>query len=346
MIMNKILRFSFIAVLAAIFNVTYAADAYKTLSFPDDNAENNKISAYESEWEAKIGNDSWTITNFNNNSWKNWTYIKCGHKSNAYVASIASGSIDQAIGSVVVTIDKIIKTEYINAFYVEVAEDAAFKNIKEKIDATTAEAGNVVFTVKTPAANMYYRLVIDCKAGDGKTNGNVQISKVEYYKAGDTPEIVDISNTPETAYTVAKAHELTAAGEGLATKVYIKGIITEISEVSTQYGNATYSINDTQSTDGQLAVFRGYSLGGEKFTAADEIKVGDEVTIYGQLSVYNGNHQITNSSIYSLNGTTDINSVTTDELDENAPIYNLAGQRVNKSTKGILIQNGKKFINK
>lgn len=31
--------------------------------------------------------------------------------------------------------------------------------------------------------------------------------------------------------------------------------------------------------------------------------------------------------------------------DENAPIYNVYGQRVNKEYKGILIQNGKKFIN-
>jgi len=34
------------------------------------------------------------------------------------------------------------------------------------------------------------------------------------------------------------------------------------------------------------------------------------------------------------------------ELDGNAPIYNIAGQRVNSNAKGILIQNGKKFINK
>lgn len=32
------------------------------------------------------------------------------------------------------------------------------------------------------------------------------------------------------------------------------------------------------------------------------------------------------------------------ELDENAPIYNLQGQRVDKDAKGILIQNGKKFV--
>lgn len=42
-----------------------------------------------------------------------------------------------------------------------------------------------------------------------------------------------------------------------------------------------------------------------------------------------------------------ITNVTTEEnADPNAPVYNLAGQRVNKDTKGILIQNGKKFINK
>lgn len=33
-------------------------------------------------------------------------------------------------------------------------------------------------------------------------------------------------------------------------------------------------------------------------------------------------------------------------LDVNAPIYNIAGQRVDASVKGILIQNGKKFFNK
>lgn len=33
-------------------------------------------------------------------------------------------------------------------------------------------------------------------------------------------------------------------------------------------------------------------------------------------------------------------------LDANAPIYNLNGQRVTKDAKGVLIQGGKKFINK
>ncbi|WP_028898133.1 hypothetical protein [Prevotella sp. HUN102] len=43
---------------------------------------------------------------------------------------------------------------------------------------------------------------------------------------------------------------------------------------------------------------------------------------------------------------TGIETVETINLNENAPMYNLAGQRVAKNYKGVVIQNGKKFINK
>ena len=167
----------------------------------------------------------------------------------------------------------------------------------------------------------------------------------------DAPS-VDISNTPETAYSVARANELITAGEGLETEVYVKGIITEIDEVSVGeggFGNATYYINDTQTPEGQLCIFRGYYLDGERFTSADQIKIGDEVIVYGRLINYNGTYEMNSGNyIYSLNGvTTGIANITVEqEFDENAPVYNLQGQRVSKDTKGILIQNGKKFINR
>ena len=45
--------------------------------------------------------------------------------------------------------------------------------------------------------------------------------------------------------------------------------------------------------------------------------------------------------------TTAINSITMqEELNVNAPMYNLAGQQVTKAYKGVILQNGKKFINK
>lgn len=51
--------------------------------------------------------------------------------------------------------------------------------------------------------------------------------------------------------------------------------------------------------------------------------------------------------LYQLDETgTSISKPTVEKFDANAPVYNLAGQRVSKNTKGILIQNGKKFVNK
>lgn len=43
---------------------------------------------------------------------------------------------------------------------------------------------------------------------------------------------------------------------------------------------------------------------------------------------------------------TGIKNVQTIEVNEKAPIYNLAGQRVSKDYKGVVIQNGKKFVRK
>ena len=158
---------------------------------------------------------------------------------------------------------------------------------------------------------------------------------------------VDISNTPETAYSVAKAKELIEAGEGLDSKVYVSGIVSAVTEISTEYGNANYSISDNGETEGQLAVYRGKGLGGAQIEE-NGIKVGDKVVVYGKLQDYNGTSQIASGSeLYSLNGvTTGVNAITAESAAKDAPLYNLAGQKVSKEYKGVVIQNGKKFVNK
>lgn len=66
-----------------------------------------------------------------------------------------------------------------------------------------------------------------------------------------------------------------------------------------------------------------------------------EYNITAVVSMYN-KAQLLPVSVETATGITDI--TVEKEFDENAPIYNLSGQRVDKSAKGILIQNGKKFI--
>ena len=178
-------------------------------------------------------------------------------------------------------------------------------------------------------------------------NDEFEAGSVSYkliVKAAPEPS-VDITNTPETAYTVAKANDLITAGQGLETEVYVIGTITKIQEVSTSYGNATYWIGDgTEYSANDLEIYRGYYLEGENFTAEDQIKVGDKVIVYGKLVDYKGTKEMTGSSIYSLNGvTTGISDVKAQTIT-NGVIYNLAGQRMSKLSKGINIVNGKKII--
>ena len=123
------------------------------------------------------------------------------------------------------------------------------------------------------------------------------------------------SETPATPGTVDKpltvaealAYTTALAADKQSPVGYVKGKICSIKEVDTgSYGNATYSISDDGTEDNALQVYRGYSLNGEKFKAADEIKVGDEVIITGKLVNYKGNTPqfAQGNSIYSLNGKT------------------------------------------
>ena len=202
------------------------------------------------------------------------------------------------------------------------------------IDATTGE----ITLVMAGKANI---------TAEFEGNDEYEAAKVSYELTVKAASTVNIKNTPETAYTVAKALELINAGEGLDAKVYVKGQITSIKEVSASFGNATYDISDDATAANKLTVYRGYFYDNGKFTSSDQIKAGDVVVVYGKLVNYNNNTpQVTNSSIYSLNGVVSgVDNITVDK-NVDAPAYNVAGQRVNDAYKGIVVKNGKKYLNK
>ena len=184
--------------------------AYKTLSFPDDNKNNNHAGAYTETWTAKIGNFSWKITNFNNNSWNNnWTYIKAGRQKVASVAKIDNTTpFDKAIGKIVVEVKDDVDAGLVNSICLQVASDAGFSNVIETVELKSYKMTDFVFNVSAPQANLYYRLKFDLKKGDKKKNGFLQVNKVEYYE--------DVSNKTATSlsfdapsYTISKDQTLT-----------------------------------------------------------------------------------------------------------------------------------------
>ena len=133
--------------------------------------------------------------------------------------------------------------------------------------------------------------------------------------AGETVVVEPVgSGTEADPYNVAKVTEVTKAmadGE-VKNDVYTKGYICQIDDIDTdpngnKYGNSTYWISDdAEGKSGKYEVYRGYGLGGQKFcdTGATIIKVGDAVTIKGNIKNYKGTtpEYDSGSIIVELNG--------------------------------------------
>lgn len=160
---------------------------------------------------------------------------------------------------------------------------------------------------------------------------NTQINTITVTVDGEaeTPkEPVNITNTPETAYTTSQAFDLIKADEGLDKEVYVKGTVSKVQEIDTgDYGNATYFITDGTN---ELEIYRGYGLGGQKFTSTDDLQDGDEVIVYGKLVDYKGTYEMTTGSkIYSLNGKTQTDNPGGDNPgagDDPQPPYTVVGK--------------------
>lgn len=93
-------------------------------------------------------------------------------------------------------------------------------------------------------------------------------------------------------YTVAQAIAAIDAGTGV-TGVYATGIVSKIvTAFSSQHGNISYNISaDGTESGSQLQAYRGKSYNGANFTSADDIKVGDSVVVYGNLTKYGSTYE-------------------------------------------------------
>ncbi len=174
-------------------------------------------------------------------------------------------------------------------------------------------------------------------------------------KAEDTP---DPDEPTIEEVTVAKALELiNALADGAKSdKEYkVKGYIVGTPDFQRNgdnvlYGNVNTTIADEKGGTTTLTIFRAKSFNNEKFTedTISLLKEDDLVVFQGTLQKYVNNEtvtpELTTGYLFSVNGQTA--SVSTIKADANAdaPAYNLAGQKVTDSYKGLVIKNGKKYM--
>lgn len=118
---------------------------------------------------------------------------------------------------------------------------------------------------------------------NGKTEGG-----------GDTPTPSEPKGdgTQANPYNAAGANKAASAlADGASIEnVYVSGIISEVGSFNEKYGELNYYISDDGTKNGsQFYVYNGYSKDGAPFTSANDLKVGQKVTVVGKLINFMGN---------------------------------------------------------
>lgn len=167
-------------------------------------------------------------------------------------------------------------------------------------ESKTVNAGAVTFTGLD--AETAYIVKVNAIAVEGEkayAASSVATLKVTTKAASTTAN----DGSLERPYTAAEAIAAIDANTGLTGK-YVKGIVTEVVSHNPSYGSMVYNIKSGEKT---LKIFNGYDFGHTKFLGTDDLKVDDEVVVFGNLLKYKTTYELdTDNYLISINGETQI----------------------------------------
>ena len=204
---------------------------------------------------------------------------------------------------------------------------------------TSKGATNTEYYVRDASgAIQFYNTGLELEEGDALT-GTVE-GKLSIYN--DMPELSKTDNTSAANITVEKAAGVSPTevevsdlldNTHLADLIVVKGAISSVTE-----GN--YTNNYISDGDDQVMVFDKLKTGVKIPTDGAQYEVKGifvSTKLSGKIT-----YEIAPLSITPV--ATGINGVEAAAVDANAPVYNIAGQRVSKDYKGLVIVNGKKIM--
>ena len=239
---------------------------------------------------------------------------------------------------------KFTKVEFTDMTVAEIQEltkDQAYINL-------TIENGKVVYidnSYSTPSvyirdgenAIMFFSTALPFTA-NATVSGTVKVDYDNYY---GIHEVKSNSFTDDSGLTITasddEAQPITVTIADLLALNHICDLV-KIEDVTIRSEVADENTN-YYASDGTNEV-QFYKNEGVVADYANDGKTYNVTAVFN--NIYSGRAEIRPISVELSTG---IDNITVEEeLDENAPIYNLAGQRVSKDAKGIVIQNGKKYI--
>ncbi|WP_288286469.1 hypothetical protein [uncultured Prevotella sp.] len=154
-------------------------------------------------------------------------------------------------------------------------DGAKFTSISELSVGDTVTVAGTITNYQGTLEFQYGSKILSLKKGNGSST--------------ETPDVKTVGSK-DTPKTVAEALTAINAMEDGATSEefwYIKGTVKKINSTAaniTNYKNIDYVITDDGNNE--LTVFRGKNLDNTDFTSADELPVGTEVVVYGQIQKY------------------------------------------------------------
>lgn len=294
-------------------------------------------------WENTNGSSSVTLTVGDNNDFGSNTKKKAGQFN---VDKVDITSDGQGGGETPTPPAEETKAENIAAFKALASGTTATLTLKnaqvvyKNVYTTKSGATNTEYYVRDASgAIQFFNTDLELNVNQ-VINGTVEVT---YSPFNELPEAKKTANTSAEKLTITDGEaavptKVTVAD--LTTNKYLCDLVTVknaniISETSGTYTNQ-YLTNGTD----KVMIY-------DKFKTKTNITDGEGFDVTGILvtAKLSGNI-IKEFAPISAPVPTGINNITTEAADANAPAYNLAGQKVGKEYKGVVIKAGKKFIQK
>lgn len=396
--MNKILRYSFIALLALVCNVTFGQtkfdfnNDYATL-FPSlkgvssSNSSDGdfteatsctvdgiKVTISAKATSAKNPNRIWsnkprlrmysgTITveapqgktisemTFDNEKWNENNKVDNGSitKKGVWTGDANKVVITISANTQINALNVLLKGETISYTDVSSVKDllANYSADQENLNLKLTNAKVLYVNEYNGTVNTYVRegdaaielrtLGFDMPV-NSVINGAVKVDLAYSYGIPYLKANVGTDNKSLTVTESTEAAEpITATVADILANKYMNDLVI-IKDFTFSKSGSSYYANDG---DSKIILYDKFSKVGGVANLTD----GEKYTVVGLFgAIYNKVQEII--PIKSIAETSGISNITIDDADANAPVYNLAGQKVSESYKGVVIKAGKKFVQK
>ena len=303
-----------------------------------------KIDIAQKKWNANYKVDNGTIDNTGN-----WT-----GSANKVVYSIAGNtqikSMTVTIGEggtpqppVEITYTDVASVKDLLANYKEKAANLNLTLTNAKVTYVNEYNGTINTYVREGDAAIELRTLGFNMPVNSILNGKVKVDLTFNYgvpylvaNAGTNDESITVTESTEAAQPIEATVADIIANKYLNDLVTIKGFT--FSKEEYQEGRFNYYANDGEQ---KIMIYDKFN----KVGGVAELTEGEKYNVVGLYgAIFKGTPEIipTQAVVPTSTGISNITVTTAD----NAPAYNLAGQKVNAAYKGIVIKNGKKMIKK